>query len=83
MMIDNQQLSNEEHDIEEYSGGEVTSGHAPILKWLKWVYIFVPFWGLVCLWLYWNGSSGWLDPGYWNQLQKAANTTYPYHNIDQ
>ncbi|NGX58394.1 MAG: hypothetical protein K940chlam3_01301 [Chlamydiae bacterium] len=53
---------------------EVDKG-APL--WLNLVYIFVPIWGIVVFFLYWNGSYGWLDRGYWEQLQKAANTTFP------
>jgi hypothetical protein len=36
----------------------------------------------VTFFLFWNGSWGWFDPGYWHQLQRAANTTYPFVNED-
>jgi len=49
--------------------------------WLKLVYILVPLWGFFALYLYWNGSHGWLDRGYWEQLQKAANTTFPAREL--
>lgn len=34
--------------------------------------------GLIAFYLNWNGTQGWLDRGYWQKLQKAADTTYPY-----
>ena len=49
--------------------------------WLILVYIFVPLWGFVAFYLYWNGSHGWLDRGYWEPLQKAANTTFPAREL--
>jgi len=45
-------------------------------SWLKWVYILLPLWGLLWFSLYWDGSYGWLDRGYWHNLQQAANTTF-------
>lgn len=47
-------------------------------KFLYFTYLIVfigGFWGLIA---YWNGSHGWLDRGYWQQLQEAAQTTFPY-----
>lgn len=58
------------------------SNNAPIATFLWINYIFWPIVGLIALYLYWNGSSGWLDRGYWQQLQQAANTTFPYKNVD-
>lgn len=49
--------------------------------WLRASYVLVPIWGLIILALYWNGSWGWLDRGYWHELQEAANTTFPYHEL--
>ena len=66
------------HDeIEYYDDPGIASKDTPIPKWLKCVYATLPFWGIAVLVLYWNGSQGWLDRGYWQQLQTAANTTEP------
>lgn len=45
-------------------------------RWLYWSYIILPIWGVVTFFLFWNGSHGWLDRGYWQQLEKAADTTH-------
>lgn len=71
----------EEH-IEVYGDPRIRSGDAPVEGWLKFVYFTLPIWGVITFFLYWNGSWGWLDPGHWGQLQKAANTTFPYINVD-
>lgn len=71
---------NEHDEIEQYGDAYIASGNAPIPKWLKLTYIVLPIWGIIAFWLYWNGSSGWLDRGYWRQLQNAANTTFPIEN---
>lgn len=68
-------MSEEDVRVEEYV--VPPSYENPIPRWLKWVYIILPIWGLFAFYLYWNGSYGWLDRGYWQQLQQAANTTYP------
>lgn len=64
-----------EEETEFYGDPGIASNNAKIPAWLKWVYYTLPFWGILTLYLYWNGSSGWLDRGYWHQLQNAANTT--------
>lgn len=56
----------------------IKSNDAPVPRWLICNYIFWPIFGLFWLWYFWNGSHGWLDRGYWHQLQEAANTTFPY-----
>lgn len=71
------------HELDFYEGGTITSDHNRVPTWLKWVYIIMPIWGIIWLFLYWNGLSGWLDRGYWIQLEKAANTTYPYINANE
>lgn len=48
----------------------------PVPRWLIVTYIVLPIFGFIIFALYWNGSSGWLDRGYWQQLQRAANTTF-------
>ncbi len=68
----------EEPDL--YGDPGIASGHGKIPKWLIWSYILLPIWGIVWFILYWNGSWGWLDRGYWEQLQRASNTTYPQIN---
>lgn len=71
----------EQHEeVETYGDTGITSAHAPIPRWLMWSYLLLPIWGFIWLALYWNGSWGWLDRGFWEQLQKASNTTYPYPN---
>lgn len=74
----------EEHHHEEpdyYNDPGILSGHAPVPKWLILTYIILPIWGVICLYVYWNGSHGWLDRGYWQQLQRASNTTHPVYNV--
>lgn len=61
--------------LDVYGDPEITSGHAPIPNWLILTYITLPIWGLITLYVFWGGSHGWLDRGYWHELQKAANTT--------
>lgn len=54
----------------------------PVPRWLLWTYATLPIWGLITFYFYWNGSYGWLDRGYWKQLQIASNTTFPVQNQD-
>ena len=61
----------EEHDVPQ------TEDH-PIPGLLKVTYVVLLVGGILAFFLYWNGSHGWLDRGYWSQLQKAAGTTYPF-----
>lgn len=49
--------------------------------WLKFTYIILPIWGIFTFYFFWHGSAGWLDRGYWRQLQTAANTVYPNKNF--
>ena len=72
---------NEEHDIHEYGEAYIRSANAPVPKWLIATYIILPIWGVITFMLFWNGSRGWLDRGYWEQLQHAANTTIPQQNV--
>lgn len=67
------------HDEElEYFGDTgIASAHAPVPRWLLWNYVFWALFGLMWFALYWNGSWGYLDRGHWQELQKAANTTFP------
>lgn len=61
----------------------IPSKETNIPKWLIWTYIVLPIWGVITFFIFWNGSHGWLDRGYWNELQKASNTTYPQRNMLQ
>ncbi len=71
----------EEHEhFDSYGDTGIQSAHGSIPLWLKMCYFLLPIWGVIWLALYWNGSWGWLDRGYWEQLQRAANTTYPVVN---
>lgn len=74
--MDNQ----EHHELDIYGDTGITSAHARVPTWLKVSYVLLPIWGFIWLALYWNGSWGWLDRGYWEQLQRAANTTFPKVN---
>lgn len=70
-------MSHDEHELETYGDPGITSLDAKVPTFLKWTYITLPIWGIVTFIIYWNGSSGWLDRGYWRQLQNAAKTTFP------
>jgi hypothetical protein len=72
-------MENETAEIEVYAEN-IISKDEPIPTFLKWTYFILPIWGIIAFYLYWNGSAGWLDRGYWRQLQAAANTTFPIHN---
>lgn len=72
-------MTEDNHEEPDFYGDpRINSGHAPIPRWILIIALILPIWGVVSLYVYWNGSSGWLDRGYWQQLQRAANTTYPY-----
>ncbi len=72
-----------ENEVVMYSGDPtLLQANGPVPNWLKWTYITLPIWGIITFFLYWNGSWGWLDRGYWKQLQQAANTTVPYIDRD-
>lgn len=74
-------MGNEEHDRIEYGDPKIASYDKKIPWYLLVNYIVWPLWGVIWFYLYWNGSYGWLDRGYWFQLQQAAKTTFPI--IDQ
>lgn len=65
----------EEKHVDAYGDPGITSDHAPIPRWLIWTYIVLPIWGIFTLYAFWNGSEGYFDRGYWQQLQRAAKTT--------
>ncbi len=72
----------EEEEIELYGDPGIASMDAKVPRWLILTYIILPIWGIFTFAIYWNGSWGWLDRGYWQELQMAANTTRPYKNMD-
>lgn len=73
-------MSDHEEEVEEYGDPGIRSLDAPIPKWLIATYIILPIWGVITFFIFWNGSLGWLDRGYWHELQRAANTTFPQIN---
>lgn len=75
-------VESSEDEVLQYGDENIASKNAPVPKWLIWSYIIISIWGIVCWHLYWNGSFGWLDPGYWGELQTVANTTLPTPNYD-
>lgn len=62
----------------KYDDNEIVSKETPIPGWLKLIYVVSLSLGLSTAILYWNGSWGWLDRGYWEELQRAAFTTFPF-----
>lgn len=68
------------HEVELYGDPKIASFDAKFPKFLILTYIVLPIWGIISLCYYWNGSRGWLDRGYWKELQIAANTTFPIQN---
>lgn len=67
----------EHGEVETYGDPKIASMDAPIPNWLIVTYIVLPIWGVLSFAVFWNGSVGWLDRGYWGPLQQAANTTFP------
>lgn len=68
-------------EIELYGDPRIASYDAKVPLFLWLTYISLPIWGIITLYFFWNGSiGGWLDPGYWKELQIAANTTAPFEN---
>jgi hypothetical protein len=65
-----------EEELETYGDPRIASKDASIPLWLWLTYISLPIWGIVWFFLFWNGSWGWFDRGYWGELQKAAKTTF-------
>ena len=70
----------DKEEFETYGDTGIVSGDAKFPRWLKFAYVILPIIGIIWLCLFWNGVHGWLDRGYWNQLEKAANTTFPNVN---
>lgn len=60
--------------LELYGDPEIASFDSKVPLFLMLTYILLPVWGLITLYYFWNGSIGWLDQGYWKELQIVANT---------
>ena len=58
-----------DNEVDEFDDTKVPT-------FLKWTYLILPVWGLIWGYLYWDGSAGWLDRGYWQELEAAAKTTF-------
>jgi len=68
----------EEYEVIHYSDGEIEEYKGTkVPRFLLFVYLILPIWGIIWFALYWNGATGWIDPGHWFALEKAANTTFP------
>lgn len=81
--VEESHFSGEPEEIELYGDPGIATYDAKVPAFLKWTYLLLPIWGVIFLYVFWNGSlGGWLDPGYWRELQIAANTTLPMHNVN-
>jgi len=70
------EIDKEDSDLELYRDEGITSLDAPVPLWLKCNYVFWVIFGLIWLFMFWNGSTvSFFDRGYWHELQEAANTT--------
>ncbi|MEX1012597.1 MAG: hypothetical protein WD595_06830 [Waddliaceae bacterium] len=76
-------MDEQDDDLEFYGDTNIASGNAKIPLWLYASYIIFPIWGIVWFFLYWNGATGWIDRGYWFELEQAANTTFPQEKGDE
>lgn len=68
-------------EIEHYGDEGISSKDKKVPRWLFWSYPVIIIWGFIWFYLYWNGANGWIDRGYWFELEKAANTTMPYKKM--
>lgn len=67
-------------EIELYGDPGIATFNAKVPLFLMFIYMLLPIWGFFVWYYFWNGSVGWLDRGYWQELQIVANTTYPHEN---
>jgi hypothetical protein len=67
----------EDDHVVLYGDEYIKSYHGIVPTWLKYQYALWIVAGMVWFFLYWNGSWGYLDRGSWQQLQRAALTTFP------
>ena len=67
----------EEHHVVHFAKDEVEEyDDTGIPTFLYFVYALAPLWGILWFYMFWNGSIGWLDRGYWNELEGAARTKF-------
>lgn len=71
-----------DEEIEEYGDRYIATANAVVPRWLLLTYLLLSIWGFLWFALYWNGTIGWLDRGYWLELERAANTTFPIENAN-
>lgn len=67
-------------EIELYGDPGIATFDAKVPLFLHILYVVMPIWGILTFVVFWNGSRGWMDRGYWRELQIAANTTFPIEN---
>lgn len=66
------------HEVSDYADHEILEWKdTRVPTFLKFVYVILPIWGVMWWHFFWNGSTGWLDRGFWGDLQHSANTTLP------
>ena len=65
----------EHHHVVHYGRDEVDEyDDVGIPTFLKITYLILPIWGILWFYSFWNGSHGWLDRGYWQELERVAKT---------
>lgn len=67
-------MSTNDHEPHLHEGGLIQEYSRPIPMWLKMMYVVLPILGIWILFMYWNGSWGFMDPGTWQSLQEASCT---------
>ncbi|SCA58754.1 Uncharacterized protein AB751O23_AN_00090 [Chlamydiales bacterium SCGC AB-751-O23] len=66
----------EDDQLDQYSGGEIKEfKDTKVPTFLKITYFTLIAWGLTWFVFYFDGSQGYLDRGYWQELAQAAKTT--------
>lgn len=69
-------MAEQEQELDVYGDNEITElVGTKVPHFLKLVYLLLPLWGIIWWLYYWDGSDGFLDRGYWKQLQAQARTT--------
>ena len=78
------EMESKKRKVSHYADREIFEyDDTKVPKFLKWVYVIVPIWGIFWFYQYWNGSHGVLDRGHWQGLEKAAKTTVPFERPDK
>lgn len=69
-------MAEQEQKLDVYADNEITElVDTKVPTFLKFVYVLLPIWGIIWWVYYWDGSGGFLDRGYWRELQTQARTT--------